>query len=243
MKKYFDKNKFFRLINLDKSKFIIRFAEMNTLAEENYLKSIYHLSLNSTSVSTNQLAALLNTKASSVTDMLKKLSDKGLINYTPYQGVSLTAAGEKIAVNIVRKHRLWEYFLVEKLDFKWDQVHEMAEELEHISSNELADRLDKFMGYPKYDPHGDPIPDCNGLFKIHNLKAISSIGVNEGGVICGVRDHSTAFLQYLEKQQLTIGKTVLVCEIIEFDHSVILLAENKQVQISREVANNLLISV
>jgi DtxR family Mn-dependent transcriptional regulator len=216
---------------------------MNTLAEENYLKSIYHLSLNSTSVSTNQIAALLNTKASSVTDMLKKLSEKALINYMPYQGVSLTAAGEKVAVNIIRKHRLWEYFLVEKLDFKWDQVHEMAEELEHISSNELIDRLDKFMGYPKYDPHGDPIPDCNGLFKIHNLKAVSAVAANEGGVICGVRDHSTPFLQYLEKQELTIGKTILVKDIIEFDRSVILVSEGKQIQISREVANNLLISV
>jgi DtxR family transcriptional regulator, Mn-dependent transcriptional regulator len=216
---------------------------MNTLAEENYLKSIYHLSLNATSVSTNQLAALLNTKASSVTDMLKKLADKELINYTPYQGVSLTAAGEKIAVNIIRKHRLWEYFLVEKLDFKWDQVHEMAEEMEHISSNELIDRLDKFMGYPKYDPHGDPIPDCNGLFKIHNLKPVSSIAINEGGVICGVRDHSKAFLQYLEKQELTIGKNIQVTDIIEFDHSMILQTEDKRIQISREVANNLLISI
>jgi len=216
---------------------------MNTLAEENYLKSIYHLSLNATSVSTNQLAALLNTKASSVTDMLKKLADKELINYTPYQGVSLTAAGEKIAVNIIRKHRLWEYFLVEKLDFKWDQVHEMAEEMEHISSNELIDRLDKFMGYPKYDPHGDPIPDCNGLIKIHNLKPVSSIAVNEGGVICGVRDHSKAFLQYLEKQELTIGKNIQVIDVIEFDHSMILQTEDKRIQISREVANNLLISI
>jgi DtxR family Mn-dependent transcriptional regulator len=216
---------------------------MNTLAEENYLKSIYHLSLNSPSVSTNQLASLLNTKASSVTDMLKKLADKELINYTPYQGVSLTAAGERIAVNIIRKHRLWEYFLVEKLDFKWDQVHEMAEEMEHISSNELIDRLDKFMGYPKYDPHGDPIPDCNGLFKIHNLKPVSSIAINGGGVICGVRDHSKPFLQYLEKQGLTIGKRVHVIEIIEFDHSMMLQTEDKNIQISREVANNLLISV
>jgi len=216
---------------------------MNTLAEENYLKSIYHLSVNATSVSTNQLAALLNTKASSVTDMLKKLADKELINYTPYQGVSLTGKGEKIAINIIRKHRLWEYFLVEKLDFKWDQVHEMAEELEHISSNELIDRLDKFMGYPKSDPHGEPIPDCNGLFKIHNLKPLSSIGVNEGGVICGVRDHSTAYLQYLEKQSLVIGKKITVAEIIEFDHSMVLQTEDKTIQISREVANNLLIAL
>src|ERR1700759_1428986 len=161
---------------------------MNTLAEENYLKSIYHLALNSESVSTNQLAALLNTKASSVTDMLKKLSEKELINYTPYQGVSLTADGEKIAVNIIRKHRLWEYFLVEKLDFKWDEVHEMAEELEHISSTELIDRLDKFMEYPKYDPHGDPIPDASGKFKRQELKPVSALAVTQSGVVAGVGD-------------------------------------------------------
>src|ERR1700712_1060629 len=170
---------------------------MNTLAEENYLKSIYHLSLNTQNVSTNQIAALLNTRAASVTDMLKKLADKELINYTRYQGVSLTSPGKKIALHIIRKHRLWEFFLVEKLNFKWDQVHEMAEEMEHISSEELIDRLDKFMDYPKYDPHGDPIPDCNGNFKKHELKPIASLSVNESGVISGVRDHSPTFLQYL----------------------------------------------
>src|ERR1700744_3278653 len=143
---------------------------MTTLAEENYLKSIYHLSQNAVSVSTNQLAALINTKASSVTDMLKKLADKALINYTPYQGVSLTPAGEKIAVNIIRKHRLWEYFLVEKLDFKWDEVHEMAEELEHISSNKSIDRLDKFMEAPTYEPQCDRIPDCKVLLTFRSLK-------------------------------------------------------------------------
>jgi DtxR family Mn-dependent transcriptional regulator len=215
---------------------------MNTLAEENYLKAIFHLSLNAFNVSTNQLAASLNTKASSVTDMLKKLADKALINYTPYQGVTLTADGEKIALNIIRKHRLWEFFLVEKLDFKWDQVHEMAEELEHISSTELIDRLDKFMGYPKYDPHGDPIPDINGNFKQHNLKPVSAFKVNECGVVSGVRDHSPAFLQYLEKQGLTIGKQITIKEVIEFDHSMILQVQHNTVQISREVANNLLIT-
>ncbi len=216
---------------------------MNTLAEENYLKSIYHLSLNAVSVSTNQIAASLNTSAASVTDMLKKLADKQLINYARYQGVSLTPAGEKIAVHIIRKHRLWEYFLVEKLDFKWDEVHEMAEEMEHISSKELVDRLDKFMGYPKYDPHGDPIPDSKGNFKAHELKPVSLVLVNEVGVISGVRDHSSSFLQYLEKQQLTIGKKIKVLDIIDYDHSMVLQLENTKVTISREVANNLLIAI
>ncbi|MBS1520421.1 MAG: metal-dependent transcriptional regulator [Bacteroidetes bacterium] len=216
---------------------------MNTSTEENYLKAIYHLSLQSENVSTNQIAASLNTKAASVTDMLKKLADKELINYAKYQGVTLTPGGEKIALSIVRKHRLWEYFLVEKLNFKWDEVHDVAEELEHISSKELIDRLDDFMGNPKYDPHGDPIPDCNGLFKAHELKPVSSLFLNDSGIISGVRDHSSSFLQYLEKMQLTIGKKIKVAEINDYDHSVILNSEDKKVHISRDVANNLLISL
>ncbi len=216
---------------------------MNTLAEENYLKSIYHLSLNADNVSTNQIAASLNTKAASVSDMLKKLADKALINYAKYQGVSLTPTGEKIAINIIRKHRLWEYFLVEKLNFKWDEVHEMAEEMEHISSKELIDRLDEFMDYPRHDPHGDPIPDSDGNFKQNNLVAIVDVKVDTKGIISGVRDHSAAFLQYLEKQQLTIGKKITVTEIIDYDKSMIIQGEDKNIHISREVANNLLIAL
>jgi DtxR family Mn-dependent transcriptional regulator len=216
---------------------------MYTLAEENYLKAIYKLSLQADNVSTNQIAASLATKASSVTDMLRKLADKLLINYTRYQGVSLTKAGEKVAVNIIRRHRLWEFFLVEKLKFKWDEVHEMAEEMEHISSTELIDRLDEFMGFPARDPHGDPIPDCHGNFKINDLKPISAIAVNTTGIISGVRDHSATFLQYLEKQQLMIGKKIQVKEIITYDNTVILQMDNKTLQISRDVANNLLIAL
>src|SRR6185312_6510017 len=151
---------------------------MNTFTEENYLKAIYHLSTQEENVSTNQIAVSLNTKAASVTDMLKKLADKELINYAKYQGVTLTVQGEKVALNIVRKHRLWEYFLVEKLNFKWDEVHDVAEELEHISSRELVDRLDDFMGNPKYDPHGDPTPDRHGKFKAHELKPVSTLSVD-----------------------------------------------------------------
>ena len=216
---------------------------MNTFTEENYLKAIYHLSLPSGCASTNQIAASLNTKAASVTDMLKKLAEKELINYTKYQGVTLTAPGEKIAISIIRKHRLWEYFLVEKLNFKWDEVHDVAEELEHISSKELVDRLDEFMGHPKYDPHGDPIPDSKGQFKSHELKPVSALLVNENGIISGVRDHSTAFLQYLEKVQLTIGKKIRITEINNYDHSLTLQVADSKIHISREVANNLLITL
>jgi len=213
-------------------------------SKENYIKAIFHLQeQGQENVTTNALADALQTKPASVTDMLKKLKKEHLLIYERYQGFKLSSEGKKVALQIIRKHRLWEYFLVEKLDFKWDEVHEMAEEMEHISSNELIDRLDKFMGYPKHDPHGDPIPDCNGLFKIHNLKPVSAIGVDEGGVICGVRDHSPPFLQYLEKQSLIIGKKITVKEINEFDRSVILQTAGKELQISREVANNLLIAL
>lgn len=216
---------------------------MNTLAEENYLKAIYHLSLNDLSVSTNQIAAALCTKAASVTDMLKKLADKELINYEKYQGVTLTFAGEKIALQIIRRHRLWEYFLVEKLNFRWDEVHEMAEELEHISSVELIDRLDQFMDCPKHDPHGDPIPDKDGNFKKHELLPVASLKLNETGIISGVRDHSPGFLQYLEKQQLTIGKKIKIADIITYDNSMMLEVEKSITHISREVAKNLLIAI
>ena len=216
---------------------------MYTLTEENYLKAIYKLSIQTGKVSTNQIAASLATKASSVTDMLRKLADKLLINYTRYQGVSLTQTGEKVAVNIIRRHRLWEFFLVEKLNFKWDEVHDMAEEMEHISSTELIDRLDEFMGFPARDPHGDPIPDSKGNFKKNDLKSISAVDVNTCGTISGVKDHSTAFLQYLEKQGLTIGKKITIKEIITYDNAVILQMENKDVQISRDVAINLLIAL
>lgn len=216
---------------------------MNTLAEENYLKAIYHLSLNNDTVSTNQIAASLKTKAASVTDMLKKLAEKLLINYARYQGVSLTPAGEKVAVNIIRKHRLWEYFLVEKLNFKWDEVHDMAEEMEHISSRELIDRLEKFMGYPVSDPHGDPIPDRYGNFQKNKLISVAELAVDECGIVSGVRDHSTAFLQHLEKLKLVIGKKIKVADLVEYDRSVILHVDGTNINISRDVAANLLIAL
>lgn len=218
---------------------------MNSFTEENYLKSIYHLSVSADeSVSTNSIAAQLNTRPASVTDMLKKLSDKKLINYTPYQGVNLTGEGKIVAINIVRKHRLWEYFLVEKLHFKWDEVHELAEELEHISSSDLINRLDQFLDYPKYDPHGDPIPDVSGNIKTDELQPLSTLQAHDAGVIMGVREHTPVFLQYLEKMELTIGKHIQLTEIAGYDLSVTLTIDGlKTVNISRDVAKNILIAL
>ncbi|WP_158827835.1 metal-dependent transcriptional regulator [Mucilaginibacter lacusdianchii] len=216
---------------------------MHSFTEENYLKSIYHLLEKADQATTNDIAAALNTRAASVTDMLKKLADKKLINYARYQGASLTSAGRGVALGIIRKHRLWEHFLVEKLRFKWDEVHDMAEELEHISSTELINRLDEFMGFPEFDPHGDPIPNTNGEIKSHLLHPALTLSENQSGTVAGVSDHSASFLQYLEKIQLTIGKEIRITEITEYDLCLEIKSDKKHLNISREVAKNLLIAI
>ena len=216
---------------------------MNSFTEENYLKAIYHLSTgNNSVVSTNQIAEITNTKAASVTDMLKKLAEKKLINYIKYQGVTLTEAGKNAAVNIVRKHRLWEVFLVEKLGFKWDEVHDIAEELEHINSESLINRLDDFLGNPAADPHGDPIPDRSGTIHQKKLVRISDLHQDQNGMISGVSEHSSVFLKLLEKIGLTLGTKIRVAERIEFDGSIMLIVnDHAERTISREVAKNILV--
>ena len=164
---------------------------MQSYTEENYLKVIYHLSEISHPVQTNAIADRIQTKAASVTDMIKKLSEKELVHYVKYQGVTLTEKGKLTAINIVRKHRLWEVFLVDKLNFKWDEVHEVAEELEHIQSNLLIERLDEFLDFPKVDPHGDPIPDKNGNFAEMTFTKLSKLKNGDKGNITGVSEHSS----------------------------------------------------
>jgi DtxR family Mn-dependent transcriptional regulator len=214
---------------------------MESYTEENYLKVIYHLSkLTTGTVQTNAIADKIQTRPASVTDMMKKLAEKQLINYVKYQGVTLTEKGKVTAVNIVRKHRLWELFLVKTLNFKWDEVHEIAEELEHVNSPLLIERLDEYLGYPKSDPHGDPIPDKNGNFDSPVLIKLSKLKPAEKGIVVGVSEHSSSFLKYLDKIKLTLGTTVEMIEVIEFDGSVDLLVENTRKNISREVASHIL---
>lgn len=215
---------------------------MFTLSEENYLKAIYHLELDSnTGISTNAIAKQLATKASSVTDMVKKLSEKKVIVYKKYKGVTLTDLGKKIAANIVRKHRLWEVFLVEKLNFSWDEVHEVAEQLEHIKSPKLINQLDAFLSFPTHDPHGDPIPDKEGNLKTIEKSLLSTLQKNETGVCIGVDDSSSEFLQFLDKKGITLGKKITVLEKEEFDDSLSILIEDKKLSISNKIANNLYI--
>jgi DtxR family transcriptional regulator, Mn-dependent transcriptional regulator len=217
---------------------------MHSFTEENYLKAIFKLQeQNGETVGNSDLAKTLEVQSASVTDMLKKMAKKKLINYEKSKGFKLTEKGKHIAINIIRKHRLWEVFLLEKLGFGWDEVHEMAEQLEHIQSEKLIDRLDQYLGHPKSDPHGDPIPNANGVFA--KLKSILLSESKEGSQskFVGVIDHSPSFLTYLDKIGLSLGDALTVKLIEEFDNSFTLqLKGKKEVIVSSKVANSLLVS-
>jgi DtxR family transcriptional regulator, Mn-dependent transcriptional regulator len=216
---------------------------MYSFTEENYLKAIYKLQEQSeANINTNAIALSVQTKAASVTDMVKKLSEKKLLKYEKYKGVELTAKGKKVAIETVRKHRLWETFLHTKLNFSWDTVHDIAEQLEHIQSQELVDKLDEFLGFPKHDPHGDPIPARDGEIQRGNFVQLNELKIGEDGIISGVVNHSSVFLKHLEKNELTLGKKIRILEISEFDQSVqIWLNETSKMQLSNEVVRNILV--
>ncbi|MGZ5244709.1 MAG: metal-dependent transcriptional regulator [Bacteroidia bacterium] len=218
---------------------------MLSSTEENYIKCIYKLQQQADGgVSTNAIAASINIAAASVTDMLKRLAEKGLLDYIRYKGVSLTQKGEETARMLVRKHRLWEVFLADKLQMRWDEVHDIAEQLEHIQSPLLVQRLDEYLGFPKFDPHGDPIPDENGNFSPRTEQVLANLEEAKCVTIVGVRNHETSFLQYLEKQQLTLGTHICIVEKIPFDNSLVLKKDSGQtMQISHIVAENLLVNV
>lgn len=216
---------------------------MTTQTEENYLKAIYKIAEDEvTPVATNAIAKLMETSAASVTDMIKKLSKKKLINYRKHKGVTLTKPGTKLATNLIRKHRLWEVFLTDKLNFTWDEVHSIAEELEHIKSDQLIDRLDNYLGNPKFDPHGDPIPDANGKFTSRKQIPLSDLSLKSKAIVVGVQTHTKAFLQHLDKLKLSLGSKVVVIDKQDFDHSLkVKIDKQKEVMISNKVASNIFV--
>jgi len=216
---------------------------MLSLTEENYLKAIYHLSDGGAkSVLTNELAEAMSTKAASATDMIKKLSAKDLISYEKYYGVNVTAKGKAEALGVVRKHRLWETFLVQKLAFTWDEVHEVAEQLEHIHSARLIDKLDEFLGFPKVDPHGDPIPDGKGKIKVMPQVGLDQVKGGFEGIITAVKDSDSNLLKYLDKISARPGLKIKVLTKEEYDESLEVLLDNKKVFLSKEVSKNILVS-
>jgi DtxR family Mn-dependent transcriptional regulator len=215
-----------------------------SLAEENYLKAIFKLQeQNGDVVNNSDLAKALHVHSASVTDMLKKMAKKRLINYEKSKGFKLTEKGKHVAISIIRKHRLWEVFLLDKLGFGWNEVHDMAEQLEHIQSEKLIDRLDSYLGHPKSDPHGDPIPNANGVFAKSKSVLLSETSEGMRGKFVGVTDHSPSFLTYLDKLGLSLGDLITIKGIEEFDKSYILqLKARKEVRVSHKVATSLLVS-
>lgn len=217
---------------------------MLSFAEENYLKAIYHLSDGGKkSVSTNAISEALKTKPASVSDMIRKLASKGVVDYQKYHGVQITEEGKKDALGIIRKHRLWEVFLVEKLKFNWDEVHEIAEQLEHIRSSLLISRLDEFLGYPQYDPHGDPIPDKDGIIQTKPRVPLSKLNAGDNAKLTSVSDSSDMFLRYLDKLNISIGCQIFILEKQEFDGSLEIQIDKKnKTFVSAAVAENLMVT-
>lgn len=212
-------------------------------SEENYLKAIYHLSDGGhQAVTTNGIAEVMETKAASVTDMVKRLASKSTVDHEKYKGVTITKKGKGIALQVIRKHRLWEVFLVDKLKFQWDEVHDIAEQLEHIKSPLLIKKLDAFLKHPKVDPHGDPIPDENGEFDSKPSIPLSEMQIKDSGIIVGVNDSSSSFLKYLDRVGAYIGAEIKILDKIEYDSSMELSIDGEpSLFVSDQVSANLLI--
>jgi DtxR family Mn-dependent transcriptional regulator len=212
-------------------------------SKENYIKAIFHLQEADGIVTTNALARELDTRAASVTDMLKKLKTQKLLLYEKYQGFKLSPEGRKVALQIIRKHRLWEFFLVEKLSFGWEEVHEMAEELEHISSKKLVDRLDEFLGFPKSDPHGDPIPDSSGKISMKKQVSLLELRINIPCVVSNISDQSNEMLELLRHKGIALGTKLEVKKRFSFDNSVELKVKSlPSITVSENVAKNVFVT-
>lgn len=214
---------------------------MASETEENYIKAIFKITeKNQGAANTNAIAAHLSTSPASVTDMLKRLSSKDYFHYEKYKGVYLTSKGIEMATHLVRKHRLWEVFLVDKLGFSWDRVHDIAEQLEHVTSEELIEKLDAYLGFPKYDPHGDPIPNAEGKYTIRSQVSLHSLTKDEVGIVVGVRENDTPFLQYLNQLEIKLGTHIKMLHHIDYDHSCSVLLDGEQEQLlSHKASMNL----
>lgn len=213
-----------------------------SISEENYIKTIYHLQKEDATVTTNELAAELKAKPASITDMMKKLKAKKLLHYQPYQGFKLSAEGNKVALSIIRRHRLWEYFLSEKLKFTWDEVHEVAEQLEHVSSKKLIDKLDEYLNFPRTDPHGDPIPDANGKIELVEKICLSELPLNTIVTVCGVNDQSTEVLELLEHKGIYLGCRIEVKKRFTYDKSMEIKISKQPVDsISEQLAKKIFV--
>lgn len=209
-------------------------------SEENYIKAIFHLQQADGTVTTNELAAELKTKPASVTDMMKKLKTKKLVHYEAYHGFRLTNDGRKLALIIIRRHRLWEFFLAEKLKFSWEEVHAVAEDLEHVSSKKLIDKLDEFLGFPRFDPHGDPIPDANGKIETSKQVCLQDLPLNKTATVSHVSDQSSEMLELLGHKKIGIGTKLEVKRKFIFDNSLeIKIRQQSPINVSEQLSKNI----
>ena len=213
-----------------------------SVSEENYIKAIFHLQQETDTVTTNELAQKLKTKPASVTDMMKKLKAKKLLHYQPYRGFRLSTEGSKVALGIIRRHRLWEYFLAEKLKFSWNEVHDVAEDLEHVSSKKLTDKLDEFLGFPKFDPHGDPIPDVNGKVNKETMISLANLPVSSRATVCKVSNQSAEILELLKHKKIGLGTMVVIKKRFVFDDSLeVKTGRQPSFNLSKQVAENIFV--
>jgi DtxR family transcriptional regulator, Mn-dependent transcriptional regulator len=210
-------------------------------SEENYLKTIFHLQTKDDNVSTSELAGRLHTKPASITEMMKKFKARKLVNYQAYRGFRLTPEGKKAALNIIRRHRLWEYFLAEKLKFNWDEVHEVAEQLEHVSSKKLIDKLDEYLDHPRFDPHGDPIPDIHGKMETGSQTSLAELQLDKPAKVCYVADQSELLLEYLQTKKINIGSSVIVKKKFSYDESLEIKLDKKLLTITSQLAKNIFV--
>jgi DtxR family Mn-dependent transcriptional regulator len=213
-----------------------------SVSEENYLKAIFHLQQADGKVTTSVLAEKLNTRPASVTDMMKKLNTKKLLHYKPYYGFSLSNDGKRVALDVIRRHRLWEFFLAEKLNFSWDEVHSVAEDLEHVSSRKLIDKLDEYLGFPRFDPHGDPIPDHRGKMSNRNMIPLGELPPARSAEVCQVKHQSQEMLELLQHRNIQIGTQLEVKRHFVFDHSIELRIGKSLVTISSQLAKNIFVT-
>ena len=210
--------------------------------EENYLKAIYKIAeKDKKPAGTNAIAGEMETSAASVTDMLKRLAEKGLIKYQKYKGVNLSPKGSRLATNLIRKHRLWESFLVEKLGFTWDKIHDIAEQMEHIRSEELVQKLDEFLDFPKFDPHGDPIPNADGKFTLRVQILLSLLRKEDKATVIGVKEHDDEFLRFLNSKNIQLGTKMTILEKNEYDKSMTVMIDGKETVLTEKVSRQIFV--
>lgn len=217
---------------------------MLSFTEENYLKALLQITMDASGsgeAGTNELASMLDVKPATATDMLKKLKEKKLVDYEKYGKIILTVTGKKHALDIVRKHRLWETFLFKKLSFTWDEVHEVAEQLEHIQSQKLIERLDEFLDYPEFDPHGDAIPNAKGEIKITYKKTLADVGEGQFCKMVAVKDNTAGFLKYVVKVGLGINNNIKVISRETYDATITIEVNGKQTTVSQKFALNIFV--